>query len=80
MTGGVIGAGIGRFVWFPPLFAFPFPNRPGPAGISFFTIRLVMLGSLIFNCSLKAKQKSPILKISPFFPEYRVRQFLQKFA
>lgn len=36
-----------------------------------------LFGSLIFKCSLNDIQNSPIFTISPFFPEYKVRQFLQ---
>lgn len=45
--------------------------------IGLFIVTRFGFGSLIFKCSLKFKQKSPIFKISPFFPEYNVKHCRQ---
>lgn len=68
---GFAGGGT-RLVWFP-LFELPLLSKGGPAFGGF----MFKFGSLIFSDSLNAKQKSPILRISPFFPEYSVKQFRQ---
>lgn len=64
-AGPRIGPPLLLFTTWVPLF--------GPIGF----IWKLMFGSLIFSNSLKFIQKSPIRWMSPFFPEYNVRQDLQ---
>lgn len=53
-----------------------FSSNAGFGELIGFSVRLGF-GSLMLICSLKFMQKSPTLKISPFLPEYSVRQWRQ---
>jgi hypothetical protein len=53
-------------------------DRPFPFAIPGGFARIA--GSLMLSCSLKIMQKSPTRCISPFFPEYKVSEFLQRLA
>lgn len=71
LEGAVVETVTGR-LWMPlPLLALPLLaiSWEGLDTCEFICSCSMRLGSLMFSCSLKVRQNSPILWISPFFPE-----------